>query len=109
MKTFEQYNNIDEKEKLFLELTYLDDLEIKFDFIEYKEYIFYFYKDDYLFYQDKKNMKFYINYYKIWSVFESKFNINYEEIREFMKGMIDKHFNLKDYTPIANLHLPHKR
>ena len=39
MKTFEEFDNIDEKEKLFLELAHLDELEIKFDFIKYENYL----------------------------------------------------------------------
>ena len=100
MKTFEAFNNIDEKEELFLQLAHLDELEIKFDFIEYENIIFYFYKDKCLFYQNKKSKAFYIEYVKIWSVFEKKFSLNFKETKDFMVGAIDKHFKLKDYTPL---------
>ena len=100
MKTFEQFQNIDEKEKLFLELSHLDEIEIRFDLFKYKNDLFYFYKENYLFDQDKKYKYFYISYDNIWSVFELKFNLNYQEISDFMKGMVDKHFKLKGYTPV---------
>lgn len=97
MKTFEQFENIDEKEKLFLQLAHLDNLDIKFDFIEYKYELFYIYKDNCLFYQEKKSKCFYINFDKIWEVFENKFSLNYKKIQKIMNGMVKKHFKLKGY------------
>lgn len=103
MKTFEQFDNIDEKEKLFLEVAHLDELVIKFDFIEYEYDLYYFYKDNCLFDQNKKTMYFYIRYIKIWSVFEKKFGINFQEIKDFMLGMINKYFKLKNYIPFQRI------
>jgi hypothetical protein len=108
MKTFEQYFNLlienfnnkeKEMEEFFLQLSHINELDIKFNFIEYKDTLFYLYKNKCLFDQDKKTMYFYINYDKIWSVFEKEFSLNYQEIKDFMSGMVEKHFKLKDYTP----------
>ena len=85
-----------EYEKLFLELTHLDELEIKFDFIEYENYLFHFYNESELFLQDKKNGWFYMNYTKIWSIFGSKYNLKYDDIQSITKDIVEKHFKLKD-------------
>lgn len=43
MKTFESFNNKDKEiEKLFLELSHIDELEIKFDLLIYPSGIYYF-------------------------------------------------------------------
>lgn len=92
MKTFEDFNNMEE---LFLGIAHLDDLEIKFDFIDYGADFFYYYNDSWLFKENKKNEFFFINYDKIWSVFEKKYGLNYDEIDNFMTIMLDKYFKLK--------------
>ena len=38
-----------------------------------------------IFYQDCKNEKFWTNYYKYWSIFESNFGFKYEEIQAITK------------------------
>jgi len=68
MKTFEQF--ITESlnadilyEKTFLELSHLDELEIRFNFISFQDFtIRYYYKDMNLFKHDKVDEYFYINY-----------------------------------------------
>ena len=101
MKNFINYikeSKEDKYEKLFLKLSHLNELEIKFDFIEYKKLIFYFYNETELFDQDKKSGWFYINDDKIWSVFKFKFSLNYDDIQSITKKAIEKHFKLKDIT-----------
>lgn len=97
MKMFDAFN-IDDKEKLFLELAHLDELEIRFDFIEYKNSLYYFYKKNCLFDQNKKRKIFWINYSKIWRVIEKKFDINDKETKDIMSSMVEKHFKLKKYS-----------
>ena len=93
----------DEYEKLFLELSHLNELEIKFDHIKYEDYIFYFYNENELFYQDKKNDYIYINYNEIWLIFERKFDLIYGDIQVITKKIVEKHFKLKDITTLALL------
>lgn len=106
MKTFGKYFNWkiekphytkEEKENLFLELAHLDELEIKFDFIDYKTTLDYVYNDEILFIQSKRIKIFVINYKDIWSVFTKRFNLTRGEIKEFTEDMIEKYFNLKGY------------
>jgi hypothetical protein len=47
---------------------------------------------------DEKNNNFWIDHDKIWSVFESKFHLNYDEIKLLTKGMMEEYLNLKDIT-----------
>lgn len=98
MKTFEQFEDIDETEEKFLQITHLDELVIKFDFIRYNYGFFYFYKDKCLFQQDNKNNYFFIRYKEIWLFLKKKFNFNDNENRYYMEEMIEKYFKLKDYT-----------
>ena len=74
------------KEDRFLEL--IDDLEVK----NYPDSVFLFKGDFFLFEQDSKNDRFWVNYYEIWSVFESEYHMNYEEIQSFIKYMGGKTF-----------------
>ncbi|MCK9445735.1 hypothetical protein M0Q50_02455 [bacterium] len=95
MKTFDAFN-IDEKEKLFLKLSHLDELEIKIDLINYSEHLFYFYKDNCLFYYNKKYKRFYISYFDIW---KDIFYINgayRSNIYSCMDSYINKYFGLND-------------
>jgi len=109
--------NMDEKEKLFLDL--IDGFEWKLDLNEYPNSLFAFKNDDCLFEiyngdglnqkkiianyrfgleQDFKNAAFWFHYDKIWSVFESKFDMKYNDIQSFMKGMVEKHFKIRGIT-----------
>jgi hypothetical protein len=108
---------MDKKEKLFLEL--IEGFEWKCDIKKYPNFLFGF-KDDiclfeihnhsglnqnkiianyrFVLEQDLKNADFWFDYDKIWSVFESKFGMNYNEIKSFMNGMVEKHFKMKGFT-----------
>src|SRR5271157_1158348 len=50
--------------------------------------------------QNEKNDYFYVSYNKIWSVFESEFGYNYDEIRDLIKGILESHYKLESVTPI---------
>ena len=53
-------------------------------------------------YQDSKNKEtryFYVHYYKIWSVFESKFGLNYDETQSFIKSVVEDTLKIGSVTP----------
>ena len=66
---------------------------------------------DSIYYVDKNNPnKFYmeynqktkavwIDYKKLWSNFESKYDLNYVEVRDFFKGVLKRDYNLRGVTP----------
>jgi len=65
-----------------------------------------FYKKDgeviFELYQDSENKEkryFYVDYYKIWSVFYNKFNLNYNETQSFIKGQVEDTLKLGSVTP----------
>jgi hypothetical protein len=62
---------------------------------KYPNCIFYKYKGEIYFKHDKKNGVFWFSYYKIYEVLESKYNINYIEQRELIKGMVWEVLKLK--------------
>ncbi|MCK9445722.1 hypothetical protein M0Q50_02390 [bacterium] len=97
MKTFESFN-MDPREKLFLELTHIDELEIKFDFINetdilrLEEKLFYFYKDDCIFSQYKNH-----NYLSINNMLWSYSHMEVYDNQLFVKSMLLKYLNISNY------------
>ncbi|MCK9445736.1 hypothetical protein M0Q50_02460 [bacterium] len=103
MKTFEKYKkdiNLDKQEELFLELAQLDELDIRFDFIELPEDLFYFYKEKCFFVQDKNGKCFRINDDDIWSIFRNNIGMSYTATQSFMNIMIKKYFGLYAYNTL---------
>jgi hypothetical protein len=101
MKTFEAFN-IDPHENLFLEISHLDELEIKFDFFEYKSTIFYLYNNNCLFGYVKSHKTFYVNRDDISKYFETSFYINKKNMVVFLESMINKYFNI--YSNVIELY-----
>ena len=92
-----KFSKEQEMENLFLEFAV--DLKIKIDEKEYPNYVFLFKNYECYFHFNLKNRIFYVNYDKIWSIFKSKFELNYNDIQSFMKYMLEKHFKLMDCVP----------
>jgi len=88
------------KEQRFLELiSGIDVHKPKVDFEKHPNSLFWFDKDgnnicDY----DWKSKYFWFSYSKVWSVFESEFALNHQEIRTFLNGMVEEHFKLEGVT-----------
>ena len=93
-----KFSKEQEMENLFLEFAV--DLKIKIDEKEYPNYVFLFKNYECYFHFNLKNRIFYVNYDKIWSIFKSKFELNYNDIQPFMKYMLERHFKLMDFTPL---------
>jgi hypothetical protein len=68
---------------------------------KYSEYLIYKKDGDVLYNYNEKNGWFYIDFNKIWSVFESKYHLNYYEISLLSKGMVEEHFNLIGITTFS--------
>ncbi len=51
---------------------------------------------------DQKSRYLWINYDKLWSIFEKKYHLEYEEIQRFFKDMMGEHYNLRDITPMTS-------
>ena len=61
---------------------------------------FIYHKDgQWIFFQDYKNERFWVNYYKYWSIFESKFRLNYEEIQAITKVLVEEALKREVSTP----------
>jgi len=78
--------------KDFIEL--LNDCNISFDGkdIDYK-------KDGISLFYYQKNENIFRFEYKIWSNFESKYNLNYYELRELLAGIVEEVLNYKGVIP----------
>jgi len=88
------------KEQRFLELiSGIDIHQPKVDFQKYPNSLFWFDKDGiFICEYDWKNNYFWFHYLKVWSVFETEFNLTYQEIRNFLSGMVEEHFKMKGVT-----------
>lgn len=108
MKTYEDFNNIDEKkmEELFLQLSHLDELEIRFSFLDNnnnlsssKYYLYYYYKSVCFFEINTNRKYFWINEVSIFNIIREEI-IDYNSTMKFIKKMIDKYFVHKNYGRI---------
>ena len=52
-----------------------------------------------IFEQDYKSKEFWISYNKIWSVFQSKYGLNYNQIRDIISGWLKEDSKLSALTP----------
>lgn len=91
-----------QKEEFFLEISHIHDMETKFDFIEYKNLLFYFHEKILLFEHDKKSNDFWINSNNIWAIFGKKYHALYKETQTFMNTMVEKYFELYNYNILRN-------
>ena len=67
---------------------------------------FIYHKDgQWIFYQDSKNEKFWTNYYKYWTLFESNFSLQYLEIQAITKYLVEETLKREVGTPKKNLTL----
>lgn len=73
---------------------------IKFDFSK-TDSIFMLKNNQVLFEQNFKFEKLWCNYYDVWSVLESKYSMNYEQIQAFIKDILERCFKLRALTPHA--------
>lgn len=64
-----------------------------------KEITYYNSKNEWLIQQDYKRDALYVSYSRIWSVFESRFELNYQEISNFINHWVETNLNWKGLTP----------
>ena len=78
--------------KDFIEL--LSGCTISFDGndIDYKK------DNDLLFYYRETNNNFYLRY-KIWTNFENKYSLSYQELKKLLVGVVEEVLNYKEVTP----------
>jgi hypothetical protein len=68
----------------------------------YPDSIFYMDNDSVYMEQDLKTNDFYIRYYGFWRVFETKFDLNYYEISELLRGLLEHHLKCEVNTTWNN-------
>ena len=78
--------------KDFIEL--LTGCNISFD----GDYIHYRKDEKFLFYYQKKDNYFNVRF-SIWVNFENKYNLNYQELKELLVGVVEDVLNYKEVTP----------
>ena len=52
-----------------------------------------------LFQQDWKSGRLWVKYSLIWQIFEERFGLNYEQIRDFIQDWVETNLNWKGLTP----------
>ena len=68
-----------------------------------KEFIFYNPNNEWIFYQDVKNERFWCNYNRYWSFFVNEFSLGYLEIKDLTKYLVEETLKLKVDTPMIPL------
>jgi hypothetical protein len=87
-----------EAEQWFMDLWY-NKLEGPITRERYPNRLFYKLNGKVVIEQDNKKKNFWTHYGEIWGVFETKFELNRQEIRDLMKGILEERLNLEGYTP----------
>ena len=65
---------------------------------------FIYHKDgEWIFYQDCKNEKFWTHYYKYWELFESNFDLKYQEIQAITKYLVEEALKREVTTPLFKI------
>ena len=86
------------KEARFFDLC--QGLILKIDKKKYPNSIFFFNsKDEFFFEYDSKSKYLWCSHSRIWSVFDSEYGLNYQQIQAFIKGAVEEHFKCKEITP----------
>ena len=84
-------------------IEFLNSLTTKLD-SKYPDYIFYLNnKNKIVIEYDKKFNIAWLDYDKIWSVFETKYHLKYQEIKELTEPMLEQHLKLKGVTTTCPL------
>ena len=53
--------------------------------------------------QESKNGNFWVKYGGIWSVFEKKYRLNYQQTQSFIEHQVEKHLKLYGFTPLNTI------
>jgi len=77
----------------------INGLVIKIDKGKYPNSIFFFKNDKCLF--ELENSTLWCSFSNVWSIFSEENNMNYDATQEFIKIQMEKHFKMKDVTPIS--------
>ena len=77
----------------------------------YPNSVFYKQGGEVIFELEKKEtqLRFWVDYYKIWSVFNDRFHLNYNETQSFIKTVVEDTLNLKGTTPARHCTQREKR
>lgn len=81
-------------EEFFLSILYSLRIQINKN---YPNSIFYKKNDLIFIEQNFKNKCFYFRYPDFWSVFETKFKLNYREVQNILKDLLKKHFQIENF------------
>ena len=84
----------EEAEKLFLEL--VNGLKVEYEPNKINHYNE---NGEWVILENHKNGYIWFSYYRFWEKFKSIFGDNYEEIKEFLRGMVSKHMKIDGLTP----------
>lgn len=96
-----------EKEMKDFLLSFINGSTIYLDLENYPGYVFYNDKNNQiLFHYNIKNLNLWVNYHKIWSIFENKYGLKYGEIQLFIKTVVEDSLNLNVVAPNAGTALP---
>mgnify|MGYP001591996186 CR=1 FL=1 len=92
----------DPKEQLFIDL--LQGLTIKVDLIGHPYKIYMLNEQQYMFEYDWQHNIFYCHYDRVWSLFETNYDIDYQSVHKFILNQVEKQFFFRPSTtsPISS-------
>ena len=88
--------SIEEAKKELIEI--FDSLEVWHDFKKYPNSLFWKKDGRVVMEFDEENNNLQVSYLDIWSIFESKYSLEYNEIKELIEFVVAKHWGKKEFT-----------
>ena len=85
------------KEERFFEL--IQGMTPKWDKKNFPDNIRYYKGDTHWIDYNEKSGYLWIRYDGFWNVFEEEYGLSYQDIRDFLKGMLEEHFKWKGVAP----------
>lgn len=92
------------KEERFWQLM-LQTNSIKIDKEKYPNSTFGFVDDKCLWEYDSKNRYLWIDYYRVWSILRTEYQLNDNDIQRLIKTLVEEYFNCKGVTPLCIRHV----
>ena len=78
----------------------INETVLKIDKVKYPNSIFGFKGEEWWWEYDSKSGYLWLRWYFIWSIFESEYSLDYNDIQSFIKEQVETHFNCKCVTPM---------
>lgn len=80
--------------------------EVKFDFKKYPRTLFGFRDGEYVWEFDFRNNYLWLRYSTVWSVLETEYSLDYDDVQALVKNVVEEHFKCGGVTPCRIRRIP---